>query len=103
MVERAIVTDVAGRDNMTGILNEMFENLVVYVWKPSDADDDHKAVLISAKDFNYVQELTGEHSSDDEYFVESFSELLDVLWDREIPYQNLSDIIHYHVHKESEV
>jgi hypothetical protein len=87
---------------MTGILNEMFESLVVYVWKESDEDDDHKAVLISAKDFQYVQELTGEYSSD-EYVVESFDELLDELWDREIPYQNLSDIIHYHVHKIKEV
>jgi hypothetical protein len=82
---------------MTGILNEMFENLVVYVWRESDEDDDHKAVLISAKDFQVVQEMTGEYPS--EYVVESFGELLDELWDREIPYQNLSDNIHYHVHK----
>ena len=88
---------------MVGILNEMFEGLVVYVWKPSGEDGDHNAVLISAKDFNYVQELTGEFPSDDGYVVESFGELLDELWDREIPYQNLSDIIHYHVHEEVKV
>jgi hypothetical protein len=87
---------------MTGILNEMFENLVVYVWKPSDEDGEHKAVLISAKDFQYVQELSGEYLSGD-YAVESFDELLDVLWDHEVPYQNLSDIIHYHVHEIREV
>lgn len=88
---------------MVGILNEMFEGLVVYVWKPFvDEDGDHKAVLISAKDFSEVQELTGEYPSD-EYVVESFDDLLDVLWDREIPYQNLSDIIHYHIHKIKEV
>jgi hypothetical protein len=88
---------------MTGILNEMFESLVVYIWKPFDEDEDHKAVLISAKDFQYVQELTGEYPSDYEYVVESFSDLLDVLWDREIPYQNLSNIIHYHIHELKEV
>lgn len=84
---------------MAGILNEMFEGLVVYVWKSFDEDDDHKAVLISAKDFQVVQEMTGEYLSDGEYVVGSFGELLDELWDREIPYQNLSDNIHYHVHK----
>ena len=40
------------------ILENMFENLVIYVWQNPLDDNDCGAIIIAVKDFDFVQELT---------------------------------------------
>lgn len=81
------------------ILENMFENLVIYVWQNPLDDDDCGAILIAAKDFNYVQSLSENLSSRDRY-AKSFDDLCGMLWDAEISWYNISDSMHYYQYTE---
>lgn len=81
------------------ILENMFENLVIYVWQNPLDDDDCGAILIAAKDFDYVQSLSENLSSRDRY-VKSFDDLCGMLWDAEISWYNISDSMHYYQYTE---
>jgi len=82
---------------MSALLESMFDGLVIYVWNNPLNDNDCGAVIISAKNFNEVQEISGEHVSDAPY-VESFRDFESALYDAEIPYQDVSSNMHYHIY-----
>lgn len=81
------------------ILENMFENLVVYVWQNPLNDDDCGAILIAAKDFSSIQELS-ENYCGSEKEAKSFDDLCGLLWDSEISYYNISDSMHYYQYTE---
>jgi len=81
------------------ILENMFENLVVYVWQNPLDDDDCGAILIDVKDFNYVQSLS-ENISPVDRLVKSFDDLCGILCSDEISYYNISDSMHYYLYTE---
>jgi len=81
------------------ILENMFENLVVYVWQNPLDDDDCGAILIAAQDFSHVQELSENLSSRDR-LAKSFDDLCGMLWDSEVSYYNISDSMHYYQYME---
>ena len=81
------------------ILENMFENLVVYVWQNPLDDDDCGAILIAVEDFNYVQSLS-ENLSSRERLAKSFSDLCDILSNDEVEYDDISDNMHYYQYTE---
>jgi hypothetical protein len=82
---------------MSALLESMFDGLVIYVWNNPLNDDDCGAVIISEKNFIEVQEISGEYISDEPY-VESFRDFESALYCAEIPYHNVSGIMHYHIY-----
>lgn len=88
---------------MSALLESMFDGLVIYVWNNPLNSDDCGAVIISAKNFNEVQEISGEHgSADASYLIKSFWDFKCKLYDVEIPYHDVSDNMHYHIHSGGE-
>lgn len=81
------------------ILENMFENLVIYVWQNPLDDDDCGAILIAAKDFNHVQNFS-ENVSRYSRDAKSFNELCDILRSDNISYYNISDSMHYYQYTE---
>ena len=81
------------------ILENMFENLVVYVWQNPLDDDDCGAILIAVKDFGYVQSLS-ENISSRERLAKSFDDLCGILCSDEVTYYNISDSMHYYQYTE---
>jgi len=82
------------------ILENMFENLVIYVWQNPLNDNDCGAILIAAKDFSYVQSLSENIHDPGEPEAKSFDDLCGILWDTEISYYNISDSMHYYQYTE---
>jgi hypothetical protein len=82
-----------------GILGNMFENLVVYVWQNPLDDNDCGAILIAVKDFNYVQSLS-ENVSRHTQTARSFHDLCNILRDDDVSYYNISDSMHYYQYTE---
>jgi hypothetical protein len=81
------------------ILENMFENLVVYVWQNPADEDDCGAILIAVKDFAYVQSLSENISSRDR-LAKSFDDLCGILCSDEVTYYNISDSMHYYQYTE---
>jgi hypothetical protein len=84
---------------MSALLESMFDGLVIYMWNNPLNDDDCGAVIISAKNFSEVQEISGEYPSDAPP-VKSFLDFVNRMYDAEIPYHDVSDNMHYHIHEE---
>jgi hypothetical protein len=84
---------------MSGLLETMFEGLVIYVWNNPLNDDDCGAIIFRSEDFSEVQEIIGEYPSDKPP-AKSFGAFERALDDAEIPYDDVSDNMEYHIHVE---
>jgi len=71
------------------ILDNMFENLVVYVWYNPNDDDDSGAVFLRASDVDKVREYT-DYISDRTKAV-SFGDFVVLLQDLEFPFYVLDN------------
>jgi len=82
------------------ILENMFENLVIYVWQNPLDDNDCGAIIIAVKDFDFVQSLRENIHDPGDPDAESFDELCKILKDYEISYYDISSSMHYYLYTE---
>lgn len=82
------------------ILENMFENLVIYVWQNPLDDNDCGAILIAVKDFNYVQSLSENIHDPGDPDAQSFDQLCCILRNDEVSYYDISDSMHYYLYTE---
>jgi hypothetical protein len=82
------------------ILENMFENLVIYVWQNPLNDNDCGAILIAVEDFSHVQSLSENIHDPGKPDAKSFDELCDILSNDGIAYDDISDNMHYYFYTE---